>query len=55
MAAWDRIGTCRKAMSLLGMDKGHLEKKKTSLSIAKGSEEKGTCSTRSHGGNNVAK
>lgn len=43
-------------MNLLGMDKGHLEKKKnkTLLSIAKGSEENGTCSTCSQG-NNVTK
>lgn len=42
-------------MNLLRMGKGHLEKKKPSLSIAKGGEEKGTCSTRSRGGNNVTK
>lgn len=43
-------------MNLLGMGKGHLEeKKKTPLSITKGSEEKGTCSALSRGGNNVTK
>lgn len=40
MAAWDRIGTCRKAMSLLGMDKGHLEKKKLLFLLPKAVKKK---------------